>query len=175
MLRVPKSLGVDTIGSPKWCIQTRLTMTRAVSGFSGAVIACARSSRPLPWENGRRPRPARTLRNCRGTRSPGCDGLPRTKMRGSYSSSASKSTIARGGALAAFTVMPIELGDLASKGIFLCPRHVVIGLALGKIGRAFVVGQDRLDLAACGSLPDADAADADELRASSSTLRIRSP
>ena len=34
VLRVPKSLGVETIGSPKWCIQTRLTMTRLVSGLS---------------------------------------------------------------------------------------------------------------------------------------------
>ena len=38
----------------------------AVSGFSGAVIACARSSRPLPRGNGRRSGPATTLRNCRG-------------------------------------------------------------------------------------------------------------
>ena len=75
LLRVPKSLGVETSGSPKWCIQTRLTMTRPVSGLSAAVMARARSSRPLPWANGVGCSPARMRRNCRGTRSPGWDGI----------------------------------------------------------------------------------------------------
>ena len=44
---MPKSSVVCTSGSPKWCSQTRLTRTRAVSGLSGAVMARARSSRPL--------------------------------------------------------------------------------------------------------------------------------
>ena len=35
-LRRPKSLGVVTMPRPKCCSQTRLTNTRAVSGFSGA-------------------------------------------------------------------------------------------------------------------------------------------
>ena len=39
---VPKSLGVRTSPSPKWCCQTRLTITRAVSGFSG--LASQRAS-----------------------------------------------------------------------------------------------------------------------------------
>ena len=33
---------------PKWCIQTRFTNTRAVSGLSFDTISRARSSRPLP-------------------------------------------------------------------------------------------------------------------------------
>ncbi|MEZ5300828.1 MAG: hypothetical protein R3F11_09275 [Verrucomicrobiales bacterium] len=37
-MRSPKSLGVRTSALPKWCIQTRFTITRAVSGLSGEAI-----------------------------------------------------------------------------------------------------------------------------------------
>ena len=47
---------------PKWCCQTRLTSTRAVSGFLGLAMRCASSSRPLPWANGFLS-PPRTVRN----------------------------------------------------------------------------------------------------------------
>ena len=80
--RVPKSLGVRTSPAPKWCIQTRLTITRAVSGLAGSAIAWASSSRPLPSANGLRSSPARTARNCRGTSAPCVAGLPRWKTRG---------------------------------------------------------------------------------------------
>ena len=33
----PKSLGVSTSPTPKWCCQTRLTITRATKGFSGSI------------------------------------------------------------------------------------------------------------------------------------------
>ena len=46
--RSPKSLGVRTRPSPKWCCQIRLTMTRAVSGLSGRASQSASCSRPLP-------------------------------------------------------------------------------------------------------------------------------
>src|SRR5262249_16874740 len=42
---VPKSLGVRTKPAPKWDCQTRLTITRAVSGLSGPVNHRARVSR----------------------------------------------------------------------------------------------------------------------------------
>ena len=51
-LRVPKSLGVVTSPAPKWCIQIRFTMTRAVSGFEGSTMDSARARRPLPCLNG---------------------------------------------------------------------------------------------------------------------------
>ena len=35
--RTPKFEGVATIPRPKWCCQIRLTITRAVSGWSGRV------------------------------------------------------------------------------------------------------------------------------------------
>ena len=41
----PKSLGVATSPSPKWCCQTRLTITRAVSGLSALAIQRASVSR----------------------------------------------------------------------------------------------------------------------------------
>ena len=44
----PKSFGVSTSPFPKWPIQTRLTITRAVSGLPGSTTARARSRRPLP-------------------------------------------------------------------------------------------------------------------------------
>ena len=72
-----------TSGAPKWCIQTRLTITRAVSGLFGSTIALASSSRPLPSRNGLRSDPASTAGNCRGTASPRLCGLPRRKTRGS--------------------------------------------------------------------------------------------
>jgi hypothetical protein len=40
----PKSLGVRTRPWPKCCCQTRLTITRAVSGFAGLAIHCASPS-----------------------------------------------------------------------------------------------------------------------------------
>ena len=53
-LRRPKSLGVVTSPLPKCQCQTRLTSTRAVSGFLGSAIAWASSSRPLPFLKRRR-------------------------------------------------------------------------------------------------------------------------
>ena len=93
---MPKSPGVRTRPAPKWCCQTRLTMTRAVSGFEGSTIARANSNRPLPWTNGFRSRGVIADKNWRGTVSPNRCGLPRTKTRGSKVSP-SLSTIARGG------------------------------------------------------------------------------
>src|SRR5437773_10868363 len=44
----PKSLGVRTIPRPKWCCQTRFTITRATSGFRGETIQLAsRVLRPV--------------------------------------------------------------------------------------------------------------------------------
>ena len=45
----PKLSGVGTRPRPNRCSQTRLTSTRAVSGFSGDASHSASSSRPLPW------------------------------------------------------------------------------------------------------------------------------
>ena len=61
---VPKLLGVPTRPLPKWCCQTRLTITRAVSGLSLLAMASASSSRPLPL---REPRAARRPPGCAGT------------------------------------------------------------------------------------------------------------
>ena len=44
----PKSLGVDTRPLPKWYCQMRLTITRAVRGFSRLAIHLASSCRRLP-------------------------------------------------------------------------------------------------------------------------------
>ena len=44
----PKLSGVGTRPRPNRCSQTRLTSTRAVSGFSGEASHSASSSRPLP-------------------------------------------------------------------------------------------------------------------------------
>ena len=75
---VPKSSGVATIPSPKWCCQIRLTSTRAVRGLSLLAIARARSSRPLPVRNGFRsasgPDPDRQARNRRGATAPQAAG-----------------------------------------------------------------------------------------------------
>src|SRR5438309_6059830 len=73
--------GVQTCALPIWCIQTRLTQTRAVSGLAGSTIARAISRRPLPVENGLGFCPEVTERNRRGTSSPGFAGFPRRKMR----------------------------------------------------------------------------------------------
>ena len=78
-LLMPKSPGVATKGVPRWCIQTRLTRARAVSGLSGLAMARASSSRPLPSTNGFRSTPLNTARNRRGTGSPRLLGLPRTE------------------------------------------------------------------------------------------------
>ena len=72
----PKLLGVRTRPWPKWCCQIRLTMTRAVRGLAGSIIAWASSNRPLPWEKGVGLSPAITRRNWRGTFSPGWTGSP---------------------------------------------------------------------------------------------------
>ena len=40
-----KLLGVRTRPSPKWCCQSRLTITRAVSGFSGDTSHSAKPRR----------------------------------------------------------------------------------------------------------------------------------
>ena len=69
-MRTPKSLGVLTNGDPKCRIQTRLTMTRAVSGFSGEATDRANSNRPLPWVKGFRFGPATIANCCRGTFGP---------------------------------------------------------------------------------------------------------
>ncbi len=42
---VPKSLGVATRPRPKWCCQSRLTITRAVSGWSGRTSHSASAVR----------------------------------------------------------------------------------------------------------------------------------
>ena len=44
----PKLSGVGTRPRPNRCSQTRLTITRAVSGFAGEASASANSRRPLP-------------------------------------------------------------------------------------------------------------------------------
>ena len=68
---------------PKWCIQTRLTMTRAVSGFSfdddlpGQFQPAAAVPKGLSLR-------IDDLRNCRGTASPSRLGWPRSNIRGSY-------------------------------------------------------------------------------------------
>ena len=49
----PKLLGVATIGLPKWCCQTRLTMDRVASGFRGSAIHRARPSRRPVRSSGR--------------------------------------------------------------------------------------------------------------------------
>src|SRR3978361_866898 len=75
---LPKLLGVATSPRPKWCSQTRLTITRAVSGLSGLAMARARSSRPLPLvAKGAAPSGERTGGNRRGASGPGVAGLPR--------------------------------------------------------------------------------------------------
>ena len=62
--------GVRTRPAPKWCSQTRFTITRAVSGFAGSTMARASSSRPLPVLEGLAALgPAMDPRNCRGTSS----------------------------------------------------------------------------------------------------------
>ena len=43
--RKPKSLAVATMPLPKWCCQSRLTITRAVSGLSFDAIQFASASR----------------------------------------------------------------------------------------------------------------------------------
>ena len=96
--RRPKSLGVDTNGRSKWCIQMRLTITRAVSGLSLLAMAWANSRRPLPCVNGRRSPSESTHSSRRGTRSPRRLGLPRLKITGSTGLSRSTRTIARIGA-----------------------------------------------------------------------------
>ena len=57
LARAPKSLGVATMPRPKWCCQSRLTITRAVSGWSGRV-SHARQRRPAAGRARRRQRPA---------------------------------------------------------------------------------------------------------------------
>ena len=79
-------------------VQTRLTITRAVSGLFGSAIARASSSRPLPFWNGVRSGPDRTLRNRRGTGLPGRPGCPGRRPAGSTGLGASFITIARAGA-----------------------------------------------------------------------------
>src|ERR1051325_1805080 len=58
-------------------------------------MACAISSRPLPFWNGLRLGPATIPRNCRGTLSPGLPGLPRLKTTGSVGVELSSKAIAR--------------------------------------------------------------------------------
>ena len=84
----PKLLAVATSPWPKWCCQTLLTSTRAVSGLDGEVIARASSRRPLPWANGASS-PPRIERKRRETSTPGVSGLPRISTfmgRGSFAS-----------------------------------------------------------------------------------------
>ena len=41
----PKSLALATSPRPKWCCQSRLTITRQASGFEGSVIHRANAKR----------------------------------------------------------------------------------------------------------------------------------
>ena len=97
-LRKPKSLGVRTNPSRKWCIHTRFTITRAVSGLSLATIRRASAKRPLPFPNGASLSDAKNFGNRRATCGPWRLGFPRRNTTGSYGDSASRSTMARGGA-----------------------------------------------------------------------------
>ena len=83
---MPKSLGVATSGEPKWCIQTRLTSTRAVSGFFRSTMARASSSLPEPCWKGSGFTLARSAGSLRGTGSPRLLGFPRRNTRGSTGS-----------------------------------------------------------------------------------------
>ena len=63
----PKSFSVATSPTPKWPAQIRLTITRAVRGFSGRVSQSASSRRPLPSTSEGRGSLPMTSRNRRGT------------------------------------------------------------------------------------------------------------
>ena len=91
---------MPTSGAPKWCIQTRLTSTRAVSGLSRSSDRAGQlepAAAVAGTACGRRPRA--TARNRRGTAAPGLFGLPRTEdLRARSGVGRSSRTIARGGA-----------------------------------------------------------------------------
>ena len=76
---VPKSDGVRTKCLPKCQPQTRLTQTRAASGPASPTILSANSKRPEPCSKGVGSPCSNTLKNRRGTISPGLATLPRTK------------------------------------------------------------------------------------------------
>ena len=76
----PKSLAVRTRPCPKCQAHTRLTITRAVSGFFGLAMSSASSFRPLAsLGKGLASGLRSTERYCRGAGSPGDCGLPRMK------------------------------------------------------------------------------------------------
>ena len=143
-LRVPKSDGEFTSGSPKCSIQTRFTNTRAVSGFVGDAMAWASSKRPLPRVKGFDSPPLNTCTNARGTASPNREGFPRLKMRGSYGSGRSATTIAcAGGGLVALTA---TLSRLATRPCHLSfsTRDIFSGVSrrANQTGRSGLVHPD---------------------------------
>ena len=79
----PRSLGVSTRPEPKWACQSRLTTTRANSGFAGSVIqAASRLRRSASGASGGEPEvgggPGDAPRRPPAeTTSPGWPGLPR--------------------------------------------------------------------------------------------------
>ena len=84
-LRRPKSPGVATSGVPKWCIQTRFTIDRAVSGLSREVMARARLKPASAiterlslgaGQNGKEPPRNRLLPSCWGCHA----GIPAARM-----------------------------------------------------------------------------------------------
>ena len=124
---------------PKWCSQTRLTMTRAVSGLSLLAMARASSSRPLPSVNGLRGSPASTSRNCRGTAGPRLFGLPRRKTSGCTGCGASASTIACGGApgcvALCFSTLLLQLAQLVAELAIALAASSVLVLLLEVLDR----------------------------------------
>ena len=81
----------------------------------------------------RRPGPAGTA----GARDrPAGTGCPARRSAARTARRRRSSTIARGQGVGGLHGHPVELGQLAAEGVLLAARHVVIGLALGEIGRA---------------------------------------
>ena len=83
-LRVARRLagGAEIVGRgtsprPNRCSQTRLTITRAVSGFAGEASQSASSRRPLPVAIGAGVSAQSTWTSPRGTTSPGWSSSPR--------------------------------------------------------------------------------------------------
>ena len=74
--KVPKFPGVRTRASPKCHSQTRLTITRAVSGLLVCTTASASSRLPLPSVNCLASSPAMICRNLRGAKSPFLERSP---------------------------------------------------------------------------------------------------
>ena len=82
--RTPKSLGVATIPRPKWCCQSRLTITRAVSGLSGRVSQRGQGQASAGGRRRRRDRLGRKASSgCEARTTP---GRPRARPSGPGSS-----------------------------------------------------------------------------------------